>query len=170
METQNVFASTRSQVRDEEGNFLFRKEWLENYIVIPGPGTYEAVVTSTPFLYIPADYGEEGNPRHIVNVKAVLESNLPALQELLKGKEFVKADDLRGLFLNASVWGADPGQDAPTIPHKRQRVDINVNPVVDKMTGEEVLRITDIFVAKPLQAKKVDMKALFAEDIALPEG
>lgn len=150
------------QRRDAEGNLLFKRDWLADYIVVDEPGTYEAVTTSTPNLYDPAEYGEEGNPRYIVNVKAVTEENLPKVVETLDGQEFVRIDQTNGLFMNGNIWINEDGEE-PMLPGKRELVKINVNYITNR-AGEEVLGITDITVLPTKKGKKINMNALFAGD------
>ena len=160
---QGVAGSNRVQVRDADGNFLFRTEWLAQYVIIDGPGSYDnIVVTSTPQLYNPVDYGEEGNSRYIVNLKAVLKENLPKLAKMLANAEYVRADELKGLFLNATIWVDQETGAIPTLPHKRQKVSVNVDYVPSQDGDEEVLRITDIFIQPGKTAPKVDMTAFLA--------
>lgn len=154
----------RLTVRDEEGNFLFHTAWLADYIIVNEPGTYEAVVTSEPQLYDPAKFGEEGNPRYIINVKAVLQSSLPKIKQILKGKEKVKADMVNEVFMNGTIWMNEDGTTSQPVPHKRQRVEVAVD-FVENRDGEQVLRITDVFGAPVKKATKIDLDALFADDI-----
>lgn len=159
--TENVIKTV--QTRDAEGNFLFRKEWLANYAIIDGPGKYEVTTTSNPNLYDPAEYGEEGNPRYIVNVKAVLREDLAKVAELLHGKEFVKADDLNDVFMNGNIWVNDGV--VPELPMKRENITVTIDYVTNR-EGEEVLRITGIQVQPVKKAPKIDLDALFAGEKA----
>ena len=165
METdvKNALSNSKVRVRDEEGNYLFRTEWLANYSIIDGPGKWEDVqVTSSPQLYNPADYGEEGNPRYIVNVKAVLTENLPILAELLGEQEYVIAEEVKGLFLNATIWVDEETGTVPALPQKRELVNISTGFVPSANGGEDVLRITDIFVKPGKKASKVNLEAFKA--------
>ena len=153
--------TTGIKVRDEEGNFLFQKDWLKQYSIIDGPGTYAVQVTSEPQLYNPAEYGEEGNPRYIVNVKAILESDLKEMASILKGKEYVRADAISSLLMNGNIWVNEGA--SPVIPHRGQMVEITVGHVENR-EGEEVLRITGVFPQAPKTAKKVNLDALFADE------
>lgn len=154
--------SVRSSNRDAEGNILFRRDWLKDYVVINEAGTYEVVTTNAPTFYDPAEYGEEGNPRFIVNVKAVLQDNLPKLVELLQGKELIPISETNGLFMNGNIWINEDGEE-PELPGKRETIKINVNFVEDR-AGNDVLRITDINVLPTKKAEKLDLAALFAGD------
>ena len=103
-----------------------------------------------------------GNPRYIVNLKLVNKENLPALRELLAGKEYVKAEELKGMFLNATIWVDQETGQVPRLPHKRQLVDVNLDYVPNAEGTEEVLRVTDIFVKPGKKAPKVNMEAFLA--------
>lgn len=162
MENQVNQTVKQSPVRDAEGNFLIKKEWLGQYAIIDGPGTYkDVVVVSEPQLYDPAEYGEEGNPRFIVNLRCILASDLPKVRELFKGKDFVKADALKGIFMNGNVW-VNEGS-TPNVPHRKQHVEIIVDYVEDR-EGNQVLRVTDIFPAAAKSAKKINLDAMFADE------
>ena len=159
---ENVFSKPAVERRAADGELLFRKDWLKDYIVIDEPGTYEVVTTSAPNFYDPEMYGEEGNPRYIVNVKAVTPANLSKLAEVLTGQEFVKISQTNGLFMNGNVWINEDGE-APVLPGKRELIKVNVNFVTNR-AGEEVLGITDITVLPTKKGKKINMNALFAGD------
>jgi len=155
--------SGRLQVRDSEGNFLFHKQWLGNYAIIDGPGKYSLPVTSQPQLFVPdPTTGDQSNPRYIVNVKAILKEDIPAIREVLKGKDYVNAQEMRDFFLTGTIWVNDDGVQ-PEIPMKGELVDCAVDYVPNR-EGEEVLRITSMNVLPAVKAPKVDLDALFGED------
>ena len=153
------------ETRTADGELLFKRAWLNDYVVIDEPGTYEVITTSMPNLYDPAEYGEEGNPRYIVNVKAVSEANLPKLVEVLAGKELVKISETNGLFMNGNIWINEDGE-APALPGRRELIKVNVNYVTNRV-GEQVLGITDITVLPTKKGKKLNLDALFAAE-AMP--
>jgi len=153
-------SSNRVQVRDAEGNFLFRKEWIAQYAVIDGPMNKVALtVTSTPQLYQPDD---GSSPRYIVNVKAILRKDLAKLKERFGGADYIRADELNDLFLSGTVW-VNEGQ-TPEVPMKGEQVLCNIGHVYSPALDAEVLRITGLTVTPPQEAEKVDMLALFADD------
>jgi hypothetical protein len=150
----------RLQVRDESGKFLFHTNWLENYSVIKGPGKYQLTVTSKPQPFFP-DPSEGTNPRFIVNVKAILQDDIPALQKLLKGKEFIQAEALRPYFLTGTIWVGDDGS-VPELPIKGEQVECAIDYVPNR-DGKEVLRITAMNVMPAQRAEKVNMAAFHAD-------
>jgi hypothetical protein len=158
---QTAAQSGRLQVRDEHGNFLFHRQWLANYAIIDGPGKYSLPVTSKPQLFIP-DPSEGTNPRYIVNVKAILKEDIPAIKEMLAGREYIEADELRPYFLTGTIWVNDEGP-APELPMKGELVDCAFDYVPNR-DGEEVLRITSMNVLPAQKAPKVDLDAMFADD------
>jgi len=146
-------------VRDEEGNFLFRREWLNNYVVIDGPTNKVLLtVTSSPNLYDPQDGTSK---RYIVNTKAVLRSSLPELKERFGDAAYVKADLLNDLFLSGTIW-VNEGQN-PELPMKGEKIMANIDYVWSPTENREVLRITNIAVAPPQEGSKLDTSLLFAD-------
>lgn len=153
----------RVKVRDDEGNFLFRKEWLNNYAVIDGPMSKVLLtVTSIPNLFDPND---GSSTRFIVNVKAILREDLPELKKRFGNADFIKADELNKLFLSGTIW-VNEGQ-TPDVPMKGEEVLCNIGMVWSPMENKDVLRITNIGVSAPQKATKMDVSALWADD---PEG
>ena len=152
--------ATRVQVRDDEGNFLFRKEWLRNYVVIDGPMSKVALtVTSQPNLYDPND---GTSPRYIVNTKAVLREDLAELKDKFGKGDHVRAADVNHLFLSGTIWVND-GQ-SPDVPMKGEKILCNIDHVYSPALDEDVLRITNIAVAPAEEAEKLDIDAFFADD------
>lgn len=157
MEKQEV---KRVEVRDKEGNFLFRKEWLSGYTVIDGPMNKVALqVSSTPNKYDPDD---GSSSRYIVNLKAILRSDIPELKTKFGQAQFIKADELNNMFLNATIW-INEGQ-TPNIPMKGEMVLCNIGYVYSPQQGKDVLRVTGIHVSEPQEAEKLDLDVLFPED------
>jgi hypothetical protein len=155
--------SVSVQVRDDEGNFLFRKEWLNNYVVIDGPMSKVLLtVTSTPNLYDPKDGSSK---RFIVNTKAILRSDLPELKKKFGKAAYIKADELNSLFLSGTIW-VNEGQ-TPAVPMKGEQILCNIGIVHSPALDKDVLRITNIGVAAPIEAPKMDVSALWADD---PDG
>ncbi len=151
------------KVRDDEGNFLFRKEWLNNYVIIDGPMSKVLLtVTSTPNLFDPQDGSSK---RYIVNTKAILRADLPELKKKFGKAQYIKADELNSLFLSGTIW-VNEGQ-TPAIPMKGEEILCNIGMVHSPALGRDVLRITNIGVAAPITATKMDVSALWADD---PEG
>lgn len=150
-----------SLVRDEQGNPIFRTEWLKNgYKIIDSPGEYKNLqVVGEPQYYDPADYGMEGNPRFICNLKGILKSNLPQLAKVATG-EHIRYEDLKGLFLNGSIWVNQETGVAPALPHNKSFVDVRVDFVRNQDDTEDVLRITDIYVKEPVEAETLDLSVL----------
>jgi hypothetical protein len=159
---QNSKSSTASiPVRDEEGNFLFRKEWLNNYVVIDGPMSKVALpVTSTPNLYDPQDGTSK---RYIVNTKAILRKDLPELKKRFGNAQYIKADALNDLFLSGTIW-VNEGQAKPELPMKGEKILCNIDYVYSPQQGQDVLRITNIAVAPAQEGTKLDPSALWADD------
>lgn len=153
-------SASRVQVRDSEGNFLFRKEWLKNYVVIDGPTSKIALpVTSNPNLYDPQD---GTSPRYIVNTKAILRENLSELKQIFGKAEYVKAEAVNHLFLSGTIWVNDGVQ--PELPMKGEKILCNVAYVYSPVQGQDVLRITNISVAPAVQGETLDIDMLFADD------
>ena len=151
------------QVRDEEGSYLFRKEWLQDYGIVKEPGKYVAQVTSDPFLYDPAEYGEDGNPRYIVNLKLVRVEDVPKVIEALTGKEFVKASEVQANFMTGNIWPNDLGEFTQSIPMKKELVEVNIDEVTSKSTGEVKLGVVgNVRVKEARKADKFNMQAAFA--------
>ena len=147
-------------VRDADGNFLFRKVWLNNYAVIEGPMSKVALtVTSTPNLFDPDD---GSSPRFIVNLKAILRSDLPELKEKFGKEDYIRADELNKLFLSGTIW-KNEGQE-PVTPMKGEEVLCNIGFVYSPAEQKEVLRITGISVQPAVEAQKLDVSAIFADD------
>lgn len=164
MEKQkNENVTAQIPVRDTDGNFLFRKIWLNKYAVIEGPMSKVALtVTSTPNLFDPDD---GSSPRYIVNLKAILRSSLPELKEKFGKEEYIRAEELNKLFLSGTIW-VNEGQKA-VVPMKGEEVLCNIGYVYSSAEKEEVLRITGISVQPAVEAQKLDVSAMFADD---PEG
>jgi hypothetical protein len=158
---QTAAQSGRLQVRDENGNFLFHREWLNNYTIITGPGKWTLQVTSKPQPYFP-DPAEGTNPRYIVNVKAILKDDLPAIKEVFAGREVIPAEELREFFLTGTIWMNDDGVE-PETPMKGEEVECAIG-FVPNRDGEEVLRITAMNVKAAQRGQKVNVDALFADD------
>jgi hypothetical protein len=146
-------------VRDAENNFLFRKVWLANYMIIDGPMSKVALtVTSTPNLHKPDDGTSD---RFIVNLKAVLRSDLPIIKEKFGSADFIKADELNKVFMSGTIW-VNEGQ-TPVVPMKGEVVHCNIGLVHSPALNKEVLRITGIAVQPAVEAQKLDVDALFAD-------
>ena len=147
-----------------QSEFLIKTEWLSNYSIIDGVGKYRLQVTTDPSLYNPADFGEDGNPRYIVNVKAILRSDLPKIAELVKANpEAIKASEIQKLFLNGNVWVNEDGTLSNEVPMKGEFVEAIIDEV-ESREGEMVHRIVGMKVEKAKKAPKLDLASLLGTD------
>ncbi len=82
-------------------------------ILVDKPGKYQCKVTQVGF-YNPSEYGEEGNPRHIVNLSITTPYWVDLTKKALKEEDYevaLNSNLTRGVFLreDGSVRGYLPG-------------------------------------------------------------
>ena len=142
-----------SPVRNAEGEFLFRAEWLGQYQIIDGPESkIELEVVREPNFHVP----EDGNPRYIVNLKAIRRTDLGKVVELLRGKEYVRAEEIKPFLLTGTIWDGEN----VTLPMKGEFVNCNIDWVYSPAQDKDILGVKTIGVKKAVRGTKFDMSLL----------
>ena len=150
---------------------FFNVEWLSNYAAVQEEGEFKNVsVLGDPFFYDPFNYGKPGNPRWIVNLRAIdaahKAADLEALIHTADGNDgLIKIEATNGMFLTGSMFIdlADLDEnDQPIKPcpvGRGSKVDIRVEKMKD-MNGQDALRVTSIIAKEKMSLKSLDLAAI----------
>lgn len=136
----------------------FEKAWLKNYAIVDKTtGKLKIQVKGRPFLYTNE---ETERSAYIVNLKAIRKSDLPKLKELFAGRDSVSADEMNPYILSTNIFINDGVE--PVIPMANETVEAEFG-MVENRAGEMILACTGIRVKEAVEAKKIDIDALFSE-------
>ena len=131
--------------------FMFDRNWLSNGYKEIKDTTKKAElvvrsVSNEPYYNEKADV-----TYYIVNLKGFLLSNKAKIKEAFGNKEFIPADDLKGLLLSVNIFVNDGVE--PELPIKGETVTALFQDKKDSETGEKRKLISSILISKPEEVK-----------------